>query len=144
MFNYSIKTKVIFAVILLAIIIFVIIFVRYNNSRSNDLELVQQVKVLANGLEGYYEKFNSYPATDKISVDQILNITEKGFNSDGNTVYYIKNFVWSGGATYISDGSQYAIDFSLDNSWDVWNITKLAGGDCRMVTNMLMQCIDKP
>ena len=53
MFNYSIKTKAILLVVLVAILIFVIVFVRYNNSRSNDLELVQQVKTLANSLEDF-------------------------------------------------------------------------------------------
>mgnify|MGYP003979805553 CR=1 FL=1 len=115
MFNYSIKTKAILLVVLVAILIFVIVFVRYNNSRSNDLELVQQVKTLANSLEDYREKFNAYPVAEKTDVEQILNITDKGFNSDGDLVYFVKNFKWVGGATYMSDGKQYAIDFSLNN-----------------------------
>ncbi|MBT6691129.1 hypothetical protein HOB10_02240 [Candidatus Parcubacteria bacterium] len=143
-FNYSTKTKVISIVILVAVIIFTVVFVRYNNSRSNDLELAQQVKILANGLEEYYEKFNSYPISDTVSVAQISNITDKGFNSDGDIVYFVQNFKWTGGANYISDGKQYTIDFVVNNSWDSWGITKMAGGNCQVTTNVMMECINKP
>lgn len=140
MFNYSIKTKVILIAALLSIIIVVIIAVNFNYSRSQDLQLVTQAKILANGLEEYYNKFNSYPESSRIAVNQINVISDSGLNQSGERIYFQRNFKWARSAYYSSDGYGYTIEFDLNNSWDVWNLQ--GDGKCQITANMIMECLN--
>jgi len=142
MFAYPIKTKVILILILLAIIAGIFIIVRYNFSRSRDLVLVNQVKILADSLERYYDKFHTYPITTKISVEQIEIISSNGLNQTGDIVYFMPPAKWIDSASLISDGNNYYIDFNLSNSWPLWNLVK-GGGICRVSTGIQMQCVSR-
>lgn len=139
MFNYSLKTKIIFGLAFLILVVLSIVFVNWQNSRARDLELVSQAKFLANGLENYYSKFNVYPEITKTRVTDIDILTENGFNQAGKQVYFSGNIAWAGEATLVSGASNYSLEFSLQNSWPVWNLAK--AGRCRFTANMLMQCI---
>jgi len=142
MFNYSKKTKIISSAIHIAIIIAIFIIVKIYNSQSKDLVLVSQVKILANSLEKYYDKFNAYPIVQKISGEDIKLISDQGLNQMGEVIYFAgNNFTWVRPIILISDGYNYRIDFSLDNSWPLWKLS--GGGDCRLRTVRKMDCVSK-
>ncbi len=139
MFNYSLKTKIIFSLGLLALIVLSMVLVNLQNSRARDLELVSQVRSLATDLENYYSKFNAYPEIKKTKVADIGILTENGFNQAGKKIYFRGNLNWAGEATLASNATNYSLEFSLQNSWPIWNLTK--AGRCRLTANMAMQCI---
>jgi len=139
MFKYNIKTKVIIIAIFIAVLIVMVIALQNYSSHSKDLVLVNQVRVLATGLENYYDKFNAYPSSDKIVIDNISYITENGLNQEGNTLYFKNNFKWDRAVAYSSNGKNYKIEFVLNNSWPLWGLDK-GGGSCRMTYAITMQC----
>ncbi len=143
MFNYSKKNKILMIVGIIIIIIGIVFVVRYNNSRSYDLTFVSQSNTFATGLERYYDKFNEYPKAAKVSLEEIESLSNNGFNEVGDLNYFNRNFKWKRSGTYISDGEQYLIEFSLNNSWPVWNILNSKGGKCRINSNIIMECISK-
>lgn len=138
MFNYSIKVKVAAIVLLLALIVFLIVVVRNEKSRSFDLYKVSYAKNIATSLENYFDKHNAYPDLEKISLSSIEVITEKGVNQVGNYVYFSQSKKLVDG-TLVSTADRYIIEFSLDNSWNIWGIGK-DGGLCRISNNLDMVC----
>ncbi|MCD4760502.1 hypothetical protein K8R42_01250 [bacterium] len=142
MFNYSPKIKALSVLIIIIVIIGVILLVRYNNSRSRDLELFSQAKILAIALERYYDKFYSYPESTVIDVTSIRMITDQGLNQEGNIIYFMQSFEWAAPASYTSNGTDYSIEFNLNNSWPVWNLEGRGGGLCRLTRNINIKCIE--
>ncbi len=143
MFNYSKKNKILIIVGIIIIIISIIFIIRYNNSRSKDLTFISQINEFANGLERYYDKFNTYPEAVKVDLEEIRGLSDNGFNKSGELIYFNRSFDWSRLGKYISNGNDYLIEFNLDNSWPVWNIESSKGGKCRLKTNIIMECISK-
>jgi type II secretory pathway pseudopilin PulG len=141
---YSRKQKTVFIFILLIAVGLVIFVVQKNYSRSRDLQLVSQAKMLATGLENYFNDFNAYPEASSLDVKQIGFLTENGFNQEGEKTYFSGDFKWVRSATLQSDGLSYKIDFELNNTWPVYKINKFSGGLCRFVSNVVLQCQNKP
>ena len=142
MFKYTLKTKIIFIFIFAILIAGLVFLVNFNKSRSRDLQLVSQIKTLATGLELYYYKFDAYPISEqKVSLDQIRYISNKGMNQEGSVYYFRRNFDWAGEATYTAIKDDYAIDFDLERSWPTWGLTSYGGGKCRIAKNVYMKCV---
>ena len=140
MFDYSIKTKAIFISAIVISIIALIFLLNYENSRNRDLIMVSQIRGLATSMEKYFDKNNAYPEISKTKLDNIEVITENGFNQEGDYIYFYKSD-WSKDGTIVSTKDLYAIDFELDNSWDLWGIK--GSGKCRISNYLKMECLSK-
>ena len=143
MFNYSLRTKVLLSMALVSMLVIVTIIIFDSQKKSRDLLLVSQVKILANSLERYYDKYNAYPDIAKMDVEDIKFISDKGINnSEGKVIYYKKEInVLAGSATIASRADNYSIEFRLNNKWPIWNLDKMSGGKCRITANVVMQCV---
>lgn len=142
MFNYSLRTKVFLSMALVSMLVIVAIITFDSQKKSRDLLLVSQVKILANSLERYYDKYNAYPDIVKMDVADIKSLSDKGINnSEGKVVYYKKDFILAGDATIASRADNYSIEFRLNNKWSLWNLDKMSGGKCRITANVVMQCV---
>lgn len=142
MFNYSTRTKVFLSMALVSMLVIVAIITFDSQKKSRDLLLVSQVKILANSLERYYDKYNAYPDIVKMDVADIKSLSDKGINSnEGKTIYYKKDFTLAGSATIASRADNYSIEFRLNNKWSLWNLNKMSGGKCRITANVVMQCV---
>lgn len=142
MFKYSLKIKILLIFLFTILIVGLVFLVNYNNSRSRDMQFVSQIKTLANGLELYYDKFDSYPISEqKIPVENIKYISEKGLNQQGDVYYFYRNFSWVGQATYTAIENDYQIDFNLERSWPVWGLDAYGGGKCRISKNVYLKCV---
>jgi hypothetical protein len=141
MFDYSIKTKVIFIGALVVLIGLLTFLITYNNSRARDLEMVTQVRSLATSLENYFAKNYSYPAIDQMKVSNIKVVSENGLNEDGDYLYF-KGAEWVMEGTLLSTKERYIIEFDLNHSWDVWNLQD-SGGTCRVSNYLEMLCVSK-
>lgn len=140
LFNYSQKTKIILGVVFLFLLFSVFTLLIFDRSRVKDLELVEQTKVFATALEGYYDQFQVYPSSKEINLDKISLLTENGLNQEGKVVYYQKKEVFKRPVSFLSSGNHYTIKFSLKNKWEIWNLTSWRGGECRIVSNVLINC----
>jgi len=139
LFDYSITVKAILIGVLIILIGLLVFVTKYSNSRSYDLYRVSQARELANSLERYFDKNNSYPETSSINISSIKIITENGINQTGDYVYFKQgNGVID--ATLVSTKERYIIQFNLDNSWEVWNIDSKNGGTCRVSNYLKMIC----
>ena len=138
MFNYSLRTKIILAAMLIIAIVGLVFLLRYDSSRARDLELVTQAKNLASSFEVYYDKFNQYPQISQTDVRNISIISEGGVNKTGQEVYFQKNFEWAGSATVASQDNNYVISFTLDNDWELWSVE--ADGTCQIRNNVVISC----
>lgn len=139
MFKYSLQTRIIIVVVFIAVVIAMILAVRNHNSHSRDLALVNQVRVLGNSLEKYYDKFHAYPASDQILLTDLKYITENGVNQSGDDFYFKNKYGWDRQVVYSSNGKNYKIEFMLDNSWPLWGLPD-GSGICQMTYAMEMQC----
>ncbi len=140
--EYSLPVKVGFITAIVIAIIAIVWASNYNKSKAQDIKMVIQTKSLATSLERYYDKFNSYPKSSAINLNQFLILTEKGVNQEGDTVYFRRDFEWARTGKYSSDGNNYAIDFDLEHSWPIWGLEGFGGGKCRVATNVSMACIE--
>lgn len=138
--KYSVLTKIIIATALILGIVLVIWFRSYSYDRSKDLAMVAYSKSFAVALEKYYDKFNAYPLSEKINLNSIMYLTENGINQQGDFLYFRRSFDWPRSGTYSSDGNNYAIDFGLEKSWDIWSIK--GNGLCRIATGVNMACVE--
>ena len=142
MFDYSTKTKVIVIASLVILLGLLIWLINYNNSRSRDLTMVTQTRALAAGLESYFDKHNVYPEFSKIPLTSVRAITENGINQVGDYVYF-QAPAWVMDGTVVSTKDRYIIEFSLNNSWDLWGISSAGGGSCRLSNYLEMICQSK-
>lgn len=127
---------------LVSMLVIVAIITFDSQKKSRDLLLVSQVKILANSLERYYDKYNAYPDIVKMDVTDIKSLSDKGINnSEGKIIYYKNNFILAGSATIASRADNYSIEFRLNNKWSLWNLDKMGGGKCRITANVVMQCV---
>lgn len=138
MFNYSIQVKITAIVVLLALIATLSMVVVKEKSQGFDLYKVSYAQNIATSLERYFDKHNEYPELEKISLSDIQIITENGVNQAGDYLYFSQSKRIVEG-TLISKSDRYIIEFSLDNSWNLWGIGK-KGGLCRVSNNLDMIC----
>lgn len=140
--NYDSRTKLTFIAILLVLIIGITLLSNYNYSRSRDVQLVANARVLATALEQYYSRYNAYPEFDKAYLNSLDLISDQGANQKGEVTYYNNKIDWPKDTTLAIQKDDYQIDFTIHNSWPVWGITKLGGGRCRLSKNAVLQCVD--
>jgi len=138
LFDYSIKIKVILIGILVILIAASIFLITYNNSHSRDLETMVQVRSLATGLEYYFDKKHAYPLVEKTDLVNIKVITENGVNQPGDYFYFVTSDQAING-TLVSTADKYAIDFELENSWNLWGLNT-GGGICRISNYLAIIC----
>ena len=141
LFNYSKKVKIILLVIFCFLVISIISVIVFDRSRVKDLELVEQVKIFATGLETYYDKFQAYPVTQEIDLNKVKILTENGINQTGKTVYYQANSVFVRPVTFLASKNNYTLKFSLKNPWSIWGIESWRGGECRMTNYLKISCL---
>ena len=140
MFDYSIKTKVIFIGALVVLIGLLAFLITYNNSQARDLEMITQARNLATSLENYFAKNYSYPSIDQMKVSNIKVISENGLNEAGDYLYF-KELDWVMEGTLLSTKDRYIIEFDLNHSWDIWNLD--GGGTCKISNYLEMLCVSK-
>ncbi|MDQ5970626.1 MAG: hypothetical protein QG603_403, partial [Patescibacteria group bacterium] len=111
--RYSLQTKAIFVGAIILAIVLIIFLVRYENSRSRDVQLVANAKILAAALERYYTFYRTYPEWDKATLDKVKFISDQGVNKDGETIFYANNIVWPEDAdiTLAIQSDDYQLDF---------------------------------
>ena len=143
MFNYSVKKKIILVVIFLALLILVIIVVQKNYSRSRDLQVISQAKLLATGLEKYYVWHNAYPLLELSAGQSVDFVSNNGVNVSGDIYYFNRDFDWARDISLASNGQSYEIKFDLGNAWQTFNITQKSGGHCHIISNVILECINK-
>jgi len=142
MFDYSIKTKVIFILSLVVLIVALIFLTNYNNSRSKDLEIIRQAKNLAISMERYFDKNYAYPEFSKIKLDGVQAVTENGLNQEGDYLYF-RSEGWAKDGSIVSTKERYIIEFELDNSWETWEVNSGSGAFCRISNYLEMICQSK-
>lgn len=140
--RYSLQTKAIFVGAIIVAIVGIVLVSNYNNSRSRDVELATNAKLLAGALERYYAMYHSYPEFDKTTVDKVKFITDQGVNENGTEVFYVNKFVWPTDATLAIQNDDYQLDFTVYNSWPAWGVTKSKGGRCRVFKEAAFYCAD--
>lgn len=140
--RYSWQTKAIFTGTVVVAIVLLVLLVRHEDSRARDLELASQAKVLAIALEKYYAIYRSYPDLEKLTLDKLKIISEKGVNKDGNQIFYRNTVVWPEHATLAIQSDDYQLDFTVYNSWPAWGVTKSKGGRCRFMQAAKFVCAD--
>ncbi len=140
--KYSLQTKTIFIGLIILAIIGIALVANYNNSRSRDVQTVANARLLAGALEKYYSLYRSYPETDKITIDKLKYISDQGVNESGTAVFYTNNVVWPEDTTLAIQSDDYQLDFSVNNSWPVWGVTKFKGGRCRILKEAALYCVD--
>lgn len=140
--NYSLKTKAIFILLVILAIIGIALVANYNNSRSRDVQTVANARLLAGALEKYYSLYRSYPEIDKITIDKLKYISDQGINESGSQIFYTNNVVWPTDTTLAIQGDDYQLDFSVNNSWPAWGVTKFKGGRCRILKEAVLYCVD--
>ncbi len=140
--RYSLQTKVIFILLIILAIIGIVIISNYNNSRSRDVQTVANARLLAGALEKYYSLYRSYPEIDKIAIDKLKYISDQGVNESGTAVFYTNNVVWPEDTTLAIQNDDYQLDFSVNNSWPAWGVTKFQGGRCRILKEATLYCVD--
>lgn len=140
LFDYSKKVKIILLGVFLFLIFSVVAVLIFDRSRVKDLELVEQVKVFATALEKYYDKFQVYPTTKEIDLDTVLLLTDNGLNQTGKVIYYQKQEDFKRSVVLLSSGSHYTLKFNLKNKWDLWGLDSWRGGECRLVSNLFINC----
>ena len=139
MFHYSLKTKLIIIVIFLALLVATIWLVKYNFSRSQDIQTIAQTKTLANALETYYAQYRAYPVSEGIGLSGIYLLSDQGLNTEGATTYWRMNRSWWREGAYISDGTKYIIQFDLKHGWQALGL-KNGGGICQISSGVVLQC----
>ncbi|OGY93261.1 MAG: hypothetical protein A2406_01210 [Candidatus Komeilibacteria bacterium RIFOXYC1_FULL_37_11] len=140
MFNYSIKIKIFLIGLLIISIVVLIFLISINKSRGRDLYRVSQAKVLATSLERYFDKNYAYPELVQTNITAIKIVTEKGVNQVGDYLYFQGPAKLLEEGTLVSSPSRYVIEFTLENSWDLWGISSSAGGTCRISNYLQMVC----
>lgn len=140
--RYSLKTRAIFIGSIIAAIILIAVVSNYNDSRSRDVQTVVNARLLAGALEKYYSLYRSYPEIDKITIDKFKYISDQGVNESGSQIFYVNNVVWPEDTTLAIQGDDYQLDFSVNNSWPAWGVTKFNGGRCRVLKEAVLYCVD--
>jgi hypothetical protein len=142
--RYSLQTKAIFVGAILLAIVLIVFLVRHQNSRSRDVQLVANAKILATALERYYAFYRTYPEWDQASLDKVKFISDQGINKNGETIFYTNNFIWPEDAdiTLAIQSDDYQLDFTVHNSWPAWGVTKAKGGRCRVLKEVNFLCVD--
>lgn len=140
MFNYTLRTKLNLLMLLIAIIAMISVWIFVTDSQADDLALVSQSQNLAISLERYFDQYNSYPATPRLEVSNLKNISENGINQVGDVSYYQEQD-WSGSAVLSSDGKDYTIEFKVKNKWPVWGADR--GQTCYYKTGVAWSCAKK-
>ncbi len=142
--RYSTQTKTIFVGAIIVAVVLIIFLLRYQNSRSRDVELVANAKILATALEKYYTFYHTYPEWSKDSIDKIKFISDQGVNKDGAEIFYRNTYEWPTDAdiTLAIQNDDYQLDFTVYNSWPAWGVTKAKGGRCRVLKEVTFLCVD--
>jgi type II secretory pathway pseudopilin PulG len=112
-----------------------------NQSRANDLAFVSQAQILATSLENYFDQANQYPVLAETDVAKIRGLSEKGWNQNGENIFYTAPAKFLRSATLVVDKDSYSIKFNLKNSWKTWSLTKFSGGDCKITNNIQLSCL---
>jgi hypothetical protein len=142
--KYSLQTKAIFLGAIIVAIVLIVFLVRHQSSRSRDLELVANAKILATALEQYYAIYRTYPEWGKTTLDKVQFISDQGINQNGTEIFYTNKFVWpeDSDATLAIQTDDYQLDFTVFNSWPAWGVTKAKGGRCRVENAVNFYCAD--
>lgn len=143
--KYSLQTKAIFVGAIIIAIVLIVFLVRHQSSRSRDVELVAEAKILANALEQYYAIYRVYPEVEKkITLDKVRFISDQGINQNGSTIFYTNKFIWSAEAdvSLAIQSDDYQLDFTVFNSWPAWGVSKAKGGRCRVQKEVAFYCAD--
>lgn len=140
MFNYSLKTKFIILLVFLGLTAATVMIIAFGFSRMSDINKIAEARVLAASLERYYDKFQSYPLMKKTAGIDIMIVSDKGLNQEGDVVYFKKTTDWLDEAVVASDGQSYGISFELARSWRPLGIDSFAGGSCLLTTNLILKC----
>lgn len=139
--EYSLPIKIGFITAIIIAVALVAWISNYEKGRAQDIQMVIQAKSLAVALEKYYDKYNAYPVSPSTNLDTIRVIGESGINEQEGVLYFRRDFEWVKSGKYLSDGSNYAIDFDLKYSWPIWGLDGFSGGKCRISGNVNMACI---
>lgn len=144
MFNYSWKTKTLLILLLLFTIFLVIFLVRQHKAKAADLKVVEQVQIIAEGMENYFSKYNAYPDNISMDLSKVYLISDQGINIAGDYTYYQGRLDWDRSVILKSSNDSYVVEFQLTEKWNIWNIDSREGGFCNVSSGLNMACTNKP